>query len=62
MNKIRDGNQLPKDIDVDEILKDIDSKIQEIESRKEANEMIKTRIDGVDVKEIIKKLENETKN
>ena len=50
-------NELPDDISVSEILEAIDSKISEIESGKKNT--TKTRIDGVDIKEILKVLDDE---
>lgn len=58
-NKLK--NSLPNNIGVDEILNDIDIKIQEIESDKKKSEMTKTRIDDVDAEEIIKVLDDKCK-
>lgn len=55
----KNNNKLPDDISLDEILSSIDSKIQDIESEKSKTSITKTRIDGVSVKDIIKKIDIE---
>lgn len=55
----KNNHKLPNDISLDEILSSIDSKIQDIESGKPKDSITKTRIDDVDVKDIIKKIDNE---
>ena len=57
----KNNHKLPDDISLDEILSSIDSKIQDIESGKPKASLTKTRIDGVSVKDIIKKIDTETK-
>jgi len=57
----KNNHKLPNDISLDEILSNIDSKIQDIESGKSKTSITKTRIDGVDVKDIIKKIDTEAK-
>jgi len=56
----KNNRKLPDDITLDEILSSIDNKIQDIESGKTKTSITKTRIDGVSVKDIIKKIDNET--
>lgn len=57
----KNNHKLPDDISLDEILSSIDSKVQDIESGKSKTSITKTRIDGVSVKDIIKKIDTETK-
>ena len=57
----KNNHKLPDDISLDEILNSIDSKIQDIESGKTKTSITKTRIDGVDIKDIIIKIDDETK-
>jgi len=57
----KNNYKLPDDISLDEILSSIDNKIQEIESGKTKTSLTKTRIDGVSVKDIIKKIDTDAK-
>lgn len=61
MKQKNNKKQLTDDISIDEILNNIDMKIQEIESGKKTSEKKKTRIDGVDTKDILKKLDDKYK-